>query len=216
MHVTWGMGTKVLDSEAGDPDFIPSSLHQWAFLLIPQCLSHSTWKMTVTKFDFSFYLGMNDGQMRHPFWHHQSTVKLWRTNSGGEGRPTCLRPMTTWKWCSDLNTSSEKDVGLGDNELELFFFFLFFYLISFWLRCVFVAAWTFSSCGEQGLLFIAMRGLSLRWLLLLRGTGSRAHAGSLVVAHRLSCSATCGIFLDQGSNPCPLHWQAGSFFFFFY
>ena len=38
--------------------------------------------------------------------------------------------------------------------------------------------------------------------------------GSIVVAHRLSCSAACGIFLDQGSNPCPLHWQADSFFFF--
>ena len=24
----------------------------------------------------------------------------------------------------------------------------------------------------------------------------------------LRCSAACGIFPDQGSNPCPLHWQA--------
>ena len=23
----------------------------------------------------------------------------------------------------------------------------------------------------------------------------------------------CGVFLDQGLNPCPLHWQADSFFF---
>ena len=30
-------------------------------------------------------------------------------------------------------------------------------------------------------------------------------------AHGLSCSAACGIFLDQGSNPCPLHWQAFSY-----
>ena len=30
------------------------------------------------------------------------------------------------------------------------------------------------------------------------------------MAHRLSCSMTCGIFLDQGSNPCLLHWQADS------
>ena len=34
--------------------------------------------------------------------------------------------------------------------------------------------------------------------------------GAVVVAHGLSCSATCGIFLDQGSNPCPLHWQVDS------
>jgi len=30
--------------------------------------------------------------------------------------------------------------------------------------------------------------------------------GSVVVAHGLSCSVACGIFLDQGLNPCPLHW----------
>ena len=34
--------------------------------------------------------------------------------------------------------------------------------------------------------------------------------GSVVVAQGLRCSAACGIFPDQGSNPCPLHWQAGS------
>ena len=27
----------------------------------------------------------------------------------------------------------------------------------------------------------------------------------------LNCSATCGIFSDQGSNLCPLHWQADSY-----
>ena len=25
-----------------------------------------------------------------------------------------------------------------------------------------------------------------------------------------SCSSACGIFLDNGLNPCPLHWQADS------
>ena len=35
-------------------------------------------------------------------------------------------------------------------------------------------------------------------------------AGSVVVAHGLSCSAARGIFPDQGLNPCPLHWQVGS------
>ena len=45
-------------------------------------------------------------------------------------------------------------------------------------------------------LVVVCMGFSLRWLLL----GS---AGSIVVAHGLSCS---WIFLDQGSNPCLLHW----------
>ena len=52
-------------------------------------------------------------------------------------------------------------------------------------------------------------GLSLSRPLLLRSTGSR-RAGSVIVAHRPSCSAACGIFPDRGSNPCPLHWQADS------
>ena len=30
------------------------------------------------------------------------------------------------------------------------------------------------------------------------------------MAHGPSCSAACGIFPSQGSNPCPLHWQADS------
>ena len=40
-----------------------------------------------------------------------------------------------------------------------FFKIKFIYLFIFWLRWVFVAAWAFSSCGEQGLLFIAVGGL---------------------------------------------------------
>ena len=52
-------------------------------------------------------------------------------------------------------------------------------------------------------------GLSLSRPLLLRSTGSR-RTGSVVVAHGPSCSVACGIFPDQGSNPCPLHWQADS------
>ena len=52
-------------------------------------------------------------------------------------------------------------------------------------------------------------GLSLSQPLLLWSTGSR-RAGSVIVAHGPSCSTACGIFPDQGSNPCPLHWQADS------
>ena len=52
-------------------------------------------------------------------------------------------------------------------------------------------------------------GLSLSRSLLLWSTGSR-RAGSVIVAHGPSRSAACGIFPDQGSNPCSLHWQADS------
>ena len=37
------------------------------------------------------------------------------------------------------------------------------------------------------------------------------HVGSVVVVHRLSCFAVCGIFLDKGLDPCPLHGQADSY-----
>ena len=52
-------------------------------------------------------------------------------------------------------------------------------------------------------------GLSLSRPLLLRSTGSR-RTSSVIVAHGPRCSAACGILPDQGSNPCPLHWQADS------
>ena len=62
----------------------------------------------------------------------------------------------------------------------------------------------FSSCGERGLLSSRYTGLSLQRLLLLQSTGS------IVVAQGHGCSMACRIFLNQGSNPCPLHWQADS------
>ena len=87
---------------------------------------------------------------------------------------------------------------------------LFFFLIYIWLCWV--------SVSVRGLSLVAASGghssswcadLSLSRPLLLRSTSSRC-AGSVVVAHGSSCSAACGIFPDQGSNPCPLHWQADS------
>ena len=90
----------------------------------------------------------------------------------------------------------------------MLFIYLFIYL--FWLCWVFVSV--------RGLSLVAVSGghsssrcagLSLSRPLLLWSTGSRC-AGSVVVAHGLSRSAACGIFLDQGSNPCSLHWQADS------
>ena len=62
----------------------------------------------------------------------------------------------------------------------------------------------------EGFLQLRQAGASsLSRPLLLRSTGSR-RADPVVVTHGPSCSAACGIFPDQGSNPCPLHWQADS------
>ena len=67
----------------------------------------------------------------------------------------------------------------------------------------------FSSCGERGPLFIAVCG-PLTVVASLVAEHSSRRAGSVVVAHGPSCSVACGILPDQGSNPCPLHWQADS------
>ena len=92
-----------------------------------------------------------------------------------------------------------------------FFLILFIYLfIYLWLCWVFVSVRGLSLVATSGgHSSLRCAGLSLSQPLLLRSTGSR-RAGSVIVAHGLSCSAACGIFPDEGSNPCPLHWQADS------
>ena len=92
----------------------------------------------------------------------------------------------------------------------LFFFFFLILFIQLWLCWVFVSVLGLSlvaASGGQSSLRCA--GLSLSRPLLLRSTGSRC-AGSAIVAHGPSRSVACGIFPDQGSHPCPLHWQADS------
>ena len=92
-------------------------------------------------------------------------------------------------------------------ELFLKKFYLFIY---FWLCWVFVSVRGLSLVAASGGHSSSRcTGLSLSRPLLLWSTGSR-RAGSAIVAHGPSCSAACGIFPDQGSNPCPLHWQVDS------
>ena len=97
------------------------------------------------------------------------------------------------------------------DQWSFFFFNIFIYLfIYLWLCWVFVSVWGLSLvAASRGHSSSRCVGLSLSRPLLLWSTGSR-HAGSVVVAYGPSCSAACGIFPDQGSNPCPLHWQADS------
>ena len=88
--------------------------------------------------------------------------------------------------------------------------FVYIYILFLAVLGLCCCVWAFSLvAARRGYSLLRCAGFSLRWLLLLRSTGSR-HAGSVVVAHGLSCSTACGIFPDQGSNMCPLHWQADS------
>ena len=98
----------------------------------------------------------------------------------------------------------------GSYGNSTFSFCFFFKLINLWLCWVFVSVRGLSLVAASGGHSSSRcAGLSLSWPLLLRSTGS-SHAGSAIVAHGPSRSTACGIFPDQGSNPCPLHWQADS------
>ena len=106
------------------------------------------------------------------------------------------------------------DPGLGNwnmtESLDLFFFFFNLFIYLFLLCSVFVSVRGLSLIAASGGHSSSRcAGLSPSRPLLLRSTGSR-RAGSAIVAHGPSRSVACGIFPDQGPNPCPLHWQADS------
>ena len=71
---------------------------------------------------------------------------------------------------------------------------VFIFKIIFFIYLIFgctescVLLWAFSNCGEWGLLFVMECGLLLRSLLLLQGSGSRAHrlgsCGAVLIALR--------------------------------
>ena len=97
-------------------------------------------------------------------------------------------------------------------QLLFFFFYLLGLFILFIYGCVgssFSVRGLSPAVASGGHSSSRCAGLSLSRPLLLRSTGSR-RAGSVTVAHGLSCFMACGILPDQGSNPCPLHWQADS------
>ena len=150
----------------------------------------------------------------------RSAHRTWDEDGNQQGG-TYLYSNTRWN--CEINgqlDGTDKSVTLRTDALVItwksakdtsFFFFKFICLfIYFWLCWVFVSVRGLSPVvASGGHSSSRCTGLSLSRPLLLRSTGSR-RAGSVVVAHRPSCSAACGIFPDQGSNLCPLHWQADS------
>ena len=82
----------------------------------------------------------------------------------------------------------------------------FIYVFIFGCAGFSLPVWVFSSRSEQG----RSTGFSLRWLLLLWSTGSRA-LGWVIVMPGPSCSEPCGNSPEQGSILCPLHWQVDSY-----
>ena len=68
--------------------------------------------------------------------------------------------------------------------------------------------------GCTGSLMLCGLSLVVSGSFSCHSTGSRTQA-SVVVQQEPRCATTYGIAPDEGSNPCLLHWQADSFFFFF-
>ena len=120
------------------------------------------------------------------------------------------------------------DMTEVNQHIDIFIHLHLFLKIVFKIFNLFLAAlglhccvWHFSSFSEQELLFVVMcrllivvaslvaehGALQLWHMGLVVVTCGLQSLGSVVIAHGLSCSSTCGIFLDQESNPCPLHCQ---------
>ena len=113
-------------------------------------------------------------------------------------------------WCGAEYRANRQDLSELSCLWSFFFKLLFILFYYFWLCWVFVSVQGLSLVVASGRHSSSWcTGLSPSWPLLLRSTSSR-RAGSVVVAHGPSRSMACGIFADQGLNPCPLHWQADS------
>ena len=118
---------------------------------------------------------------------------------------TCARP------CSLNHQTTRK------SWIYLTTFFFFFFFSSLCIFIIFVC--TGSSLLRMGFslvvasrvyalvaaleLLTAVSPLIVEHRLQAHGLQQLQHVGS-VEAHRLSCSAACGIFPDQGLNPCAL------------
>ena len=86
------------------------------------------------------------------------------------------------------------------------------YLFIFWLCWVFIAVRAFSLVVVSSLVvtFLVSEHELKGVLASVTGAPGRWSAGSVVVAHGLSCPVACGIFLDQRLNLRLLHWPVGS------
>ena len=112
--------------------------------------------------------------------------------------------------CDEALRNKEVEIGI---KIDIFFkaltfnVFNFINVITVRLHWVFVAGRGLSLVVVSGdCPLLAVHGFSLQWLLLLHNTGFVVHG----LGTWFSCPMACGIFLNQGSNPCPLHCQVDS------
>ena len=168
-------------------------------------------------------------------WHQEEAERL-RKDSGYH-RPACstraLFAMIVAKCFSDktlwhgpchlklvsalygeAGLNRQRDAGFVWGSSSLYRSRAFSGCISFYFKIMAVlglrcCVWDFSSCSERGL-FSSSVNRFLIAVASLQSMGFAMRLGSAVVSHRLSCSVACEIFLDKGSNQCPLHCKADS------
>ena len=81
----------------------------------------------------------------------------------------------------------------------MYFFFVIFDCMGSSLLCAGF------SLGEWGLLSSCSAQASRRGGFIVCRAQALSARASVVVVHGISCSSSCGIFPDQGSNLCPSH-----------
>ena len=117
----------------------------------------------------------------------------WATVHGVAKSWTCL------KW---LSTHSR---ALGGGEyIPQKCWILYYLLIYLGLHSVFVATLGLSLAAESEDYSLAVLSR------LLTAVASPGAGASAAVPRGLNYPESCGIFLDQGLNSCPLHWQEAS------
>ena len=125
------------------------------------------------------------------WWHAEDFKELGKNSTKDRNRD-----LVSLSFSSKVQT-------LPDWEVESYFIlflkiYLFLFLAALGLCC---CARAFSSCGERGLLFVAVRGLLIGWLLLLQSSALGAWAlvvvalglsscGSWALEHKLSSCGT--------------------------
>ena len=100
-----------------------------------------------------------------------------------------------------LNNIFLKTEPFKKKLISLFLFFEFW--VYFWLHWIFIAALRLSLAAPPG-------GAQASHCSSFSCCRARGPSSALVV-HQLRCFEEQGIFSNQGSNLCPLHWQADSY-----
>ena len=121
-----------------------------------------------------------------------------------------------WEKLHEMQNASSSSVTWAVDLLfpNVTFFLSFLILFSFGCSGSSLLRGFSLVAASRGYSSLRCVGFSSRWLLLFWSTGSRYSGfnscmGS-AVAHGFSCSTACGIFPDQGSDPCTLYWQVDS------